>query len=84
VSVPERRLLRNGAGETGNEINLPPDCTIILARIQTSEWFHLIVDGEPSPEIVHRNDDFLARAAEFLHTRQIRREIDPATGGGII
>jgi hypothetical protein len=84
MSGVERRTLVNGRGETGDEINLPPDCTIVLARIQSSEFFHLIVNGEPCAQIVHRNDDFLKIASQFLKIRRVRDEIDPTNAHGII
>lgn len=81
----ERSTHNMGVGEGGpTPLLIPPDCTIVLARIQDSEFFHVIVDGEPLPEIMHKNDDFFRKIGEWLHIRKIRAEVDDHTGGGII
>lgn len=72
----ERIPLRNGVGETGTEFRLPINCTIVLARIEASEFFHVIVDGEPMPEILHKSADFFGKIAEWLRINEVRAEID--------
>lgn len=63
----ERTVHNMGAGVSGAEpLPLPPNCVIVLARIQDSEFFNVIVDGEQIPDVFHRSDSIVARVAEFL------------------
>lgn len=73
----ERTTHRMGVGEGGGSpLELPPDATIVLARIQDSEYFHVMIDGEPLTKILHKSADFFREISEHLHTVRIRKELD--------
>lgn len=84
----ERTTHRMGVGESpshGHDLSLvPPEATIILARIQNSEYFHVMINGEPIPVVCHKDADFFSEIGKYLHAERVRAEIDPVTGGGII
>ena len=56
----ERTPLRNGVGETGETpLDLLPDAVIVLVRIGDSDWFNVMVDGEPRENVFHRSQNLM-------------------------
>lgn len=56
----ERVPLRNGVGDTGETaLELPPDCVIVLVRIGATDWFNVMVDGEPRPNVFNKAQNLI-------------------------
>jgi hypothetical protein len=72
----ERTSSRRGENAAEVPLELPANVTITLIRIQDSDYFQMAIDGELSPDALHRSTDFIKAANHFVHTERVRKEID--------